>query len=405
MSLSDHIKKTKGKPFTAKQEPKGPLWKGPEEDGITFSLLSRFLVCRERFRVHAIEGLRPADGFNYRIEYGQMWHCCEEELARGGPPKWDNRSSSTAFFFPLRKYCQDLAMDYPMSREQIDHWMNVCAVQYPIYTDYWLKHKEVSERTPLLQEQVFDVPYKLPSGRTVRLRGKWDSVDLIGSKKSAGIYLQENKTKGDIKEEQLRRQLTFDLQTMMYLVAIYEGRYEKPLIEVIPKGSQILGVRYNVIRRPLSGGKGSIVRHKATKHKPEETKESFYSRLRDILFESPQDFFFRWRVEVSKADVEKFRRECLDPVLEQLCDWWEWVSFIRNHNPTNQEAVWDNDVTFGARPDDPKGGIHSSAIHWRHPFGVYNILDEGGSSDLDEYLSTGSEVGLERATTLFPELE
>lgn len=33
-----------------------------------------------------------------------------------------------------------------------------------------------------------------------------------------------------------------------------------------------------------------------------------------------------------------------------------------------------------------------------------NVLDEGGHSDLDEYLATGSTVGLRRVTDLFPEL-
>src|SRR4051794_6290554 len=63
----------------------GPLWKGPEEDGITFSLLSQFLVCRERFRVRVIEGLSAGGGFNHRIEYGSMWHTCEEALAAIAP--------------------------------------------------------------------------------------------------------------------------------------------------------------------------------------------------------------------------------------------------------------------------------------------------------------------------------
>ena len=53
-----------------------PLWEGPAgtgpNGGITFSLLSRFLVCRERFRVHAVLGLRPADDFNHRLEFGSM---------------------------------------------------------------------------------------------------------------------------------------------------------------------------------------------------------------------------------------------------------------------------------------------------------------------------------------------
>jgi hypothetical protein len=219
------------------------------------------------------------------------------------------------------------------------------------------------------------------------------------------VILQENKTKGDVREAQLRRQLRMDLQTMLYLVAlelfqVQPGQYRLGG-EGIPRGVRIGGVRYNVVRRPLSGGKGSIVRHKPMKSNPEgESKEDFFLRLRDIIAASPQDYFMRWDVGITPSDILKFRRECLDPILEQLCDWWEWVSGCYSKGLN----VWDNDVSMQCAPwsDSPS---HSSAIHWRHPFGVYDALNEGGSSDLDEYLETGSTVGLERARTLFPELE
>ncbi len=377
--LSDGIRKA----GIGSGERKGPLWKGPEVDGITFSLLSRFLVCRERFRLYAIEGLQPAPSFNHRIEYGSMWHVCEEALASGKSP-----ANTVDQWVPLQRYADFLCAKYPTAVDQIQHWYNVCRTQFPVYVDYWSRHPDVKARTPLLQEVAFSVPYKLPSGRTVRLRGKWDSVDLIGS----GIYLQENKTKGDIKESLIARQLTFDLQTMLYLVAldrwqedgINSGNFTNDYPELYYK---IRGVRYNVIRRPLSGGKGSIVQHKPTSKCPNgESAESFYSRLGDIIKEDPGYFFMRWQVEVGQADILKFRHQCLDPILEQLCDWWEQVStdaFIK----------------------EPHLADWSKIGHWRHPFGIYNVLDEGGASDVDSYLDTGSTVGLHRATTLFPELE
>lgn len=154
----------------------GPLWKGPEQDGITFSMLTRFLSCRERFRLYAIEGLRPVEQFNHRIEYGQMWHVCEEAVARDPLPP-DHMGSP--WFQALMVYCKELCRKFPLSQDQVDHWYNVCKVQFPLYVDYWSQHPDVINRVPLLQEQVFDVPYKLPSGRIVRLRGKWDSVDLV----------------------------------------------------------------------------------------------------------------------------------------------------------------------------------------------------------------------------------
>ena len=44
-------------------------------------------------------------------------------------------------------------------------------------------------------------------------------------------------------------------------------------------------------------------------------------------------------------------------------------------------------------------------FHWRHPYGVYNPLDEGRMGDLDEYLESGADLGLIRVENLFEELE
>jgi hypothetical protein len=361
---------------------RSPLWAGPcdsgPQGGITFSLLSRFISCRERFRIAVIEGLRPVDAFNHRIAFGSMWHVCEE--AHSSP---DRGPECQLWEVELQRAAQNLCRLYPMSQEQVDHWYNVIRVTFPLYVEYWAKHPDMIARRPLLSEQSFNVPHRLPSGRTVRLRGKWDSVDLVGEGKGTRVILQENKTKGDVREAQLRRQLRFDLQLGIYLVAL---RYTQ-MDSYEPWGRLAIGgVRYNVVRRPLSGGKGSIVRHKPTKSNPDgESKEAFFLRLRNIIAESPQDYFMRWDVGITPSDILKFRRECLDSILEQLCDWWE--------------AMQDCDGNY-FRPPAPHG-----YVHWRHPFGVFDALNEGGSSDLDEYLETGSTVGLERASTLFPELE
>lgn len=388
-------------PVTKRKE---PLWKGPMEDGVTFSMLSRFLVCRERFRIHVMEGLRPVPEFNHRIEYGHMWHVCEEALARE-PDNFEKVAvafGGNTWDVPLKAYCQQLCEVYPLQQEQIQHWYNVCKVQFPIYATYWRHNDYIIVREHLVQEQVFDVPYTLPDGRTVRLRGKFDSVDLIGGPNGPlGIYLGENKTKGDINEQQILRQLKFDLQTMLYLTVLVQdtGIDAIERVKMGKKGGKkppykksleaVKGVRYNVVRRPLSGGKGSIVRHKAKGSKPEETYEEYYERLRCIIFNEPDTYFMRWKVEVSSEDIFMFQARCLNPLLINLCDWYDAIV-----NGLTEYSLSDGDGNY----PNPDG------LHWQHPFGVRNILDEGGSSDLDEYLSTGSTVGLRSVDKLFTEL-
>ncbi len=354
-----------------------PLWKGPSgegpQGGVTFSLLSRFLNCRERFRLLVIEGLRSRDGFNHRIEYGSLWHAAEEAFASGGDPVES-----------VKGYARRLCKRYPADVEQIQHWVRVCLIQFPIYLNYWSAHPDVIDRVNLLSEVAFDVLYTLPSGKVVRLRGKRDNVDLIGRGKDQKIYLQENKTKGDINPNQLRRQLTFDLQTMIYLIALkteMDAGNPKWLSSPGWKDIPLGGIRYNVVRRPLAGGKYSIRQNKS------ESLGNFYSRLSGLIDSDPEFFFMRWKVEIGGKDIEVFRSQCLDPILEQLCDWWEYM-LARDAIIDSYSDVW----------------AFNKGIHWRHPYGIYNVLDEGGSTEYDEYLDHRSEIGLDRTTDLFPEL-
>lgn len=358
----------------------GPVWKGPEEDGITFSLLSRFLCCRERFRLLVVEGLKPAEHFNPRIEFGQMWHVCEEELAKTGG---EVGPANDDWCRALVEYCKGLCKKFPLEQEKIDHWYKLAKAMFPMYVDYWSKHPDVKDRSPLLQEQVFEVPYHLPSGRTVKLRGKFDSVDLVGKGKEAGIWLQENKTKSSIDTDRLSRQLRFDLQTMIYLVAYYElaKRPDRPkVLTNLDSKLRPQGVRYNVIRRPA---------HKSVDNAMKKLNE-------DLGTGRIGEWLARWKVDVSTEDVLKFRREHLDPVLEQLCDWWGWIKYClqENHDPFTPVDVGGEE-----------GRLYGLGLHWRHPFGVYNVLDEGGASDLDLYLEDGNETGLQRVEQLFGELK
>jgi hypothetical protein len=393
MNVAERLKKK-----SAEIVKSGPVWQGPEgegpQGGVTQSQIAKWLGCRERFRVRMIEGWRGRDQFQKAIEYGNMWHVCEEQIAtvseaeKGGVGK---PSYVVTWEQALKDYCKGLCVKYPTQVDEIDHWYRTCKTQFPHYVAYWAKHRDVEQRTPLMQEQVFDVPYELPSGRVVRLRGKFDSVDLIGKGKNAGIFLMENKTKGDVDRADLEKQLQWDLQTMVYLIALTSeleciGDVRSCMFGTGPGPAKVLGVRYNVIRRPFSGGKGGIQRKMVNKtNKVEETKDAFYKRLADDYFKpEPEYWFQRWKSEVYPADVKRFRDECLDPILEAMCWWYDWQVTGAPSNPTFY---------------DP------SSFHWRHPYGVMNRIDEGYGSDVDGYITDGSTVGLVKVTNLFPELQ
>lgn len=379
---------------------RGSVWRGPSDGGdrggVTFSLLNRYLSCKERFRLYVMEGLSPRPDFNHRLEFGNMWHVCEQAVSQFG---WDG---SRAWERLLGGYAGKLCTEYPRHQEQIDHWHNVCLVTFPVYVDYWSKHEHVVNRTPVEQEKPFCVQYDLPSGRKVYLRGKRDSVDLVRVPRGLSFWLQENKTKGDVREVVIKRQCGFDLQTMLYVTAMLGDQDILTKTKAAPFG----GVRYNVVRRPLSGGKGTITRKKGRQGKPlkrggfgksspEETWAEFYSRLGRVIRGSPSEFFFRWEVALTGRHVQKFRDECLNPLLENLLDDYEWWSFVRNE--ATLISVYDYELRNFHFPKH-------SARHFRLPFGLRNVLDDGGQSDLDEFLDGQGEYGLVRLDTVFPEL-
>lgn len=366
------------------------VWEGPSSNGpnggISQSMLAKFLQCREEFRIKYVLGLKPNEGFSHLLEYGNMWHLCEENMAKEPP----GTKVSDRWQKPLKAYVTELQTKYKTAQKEITKWYNCCLYQFPIYVNFWKKHPDTKGRTGLLQEEVFKIPYKLPSGRIVYLRGKFDGVDLIKDKKGSGIYLFETKTKGEVDPGALTQQLNFDMQTMMYLVTLekalkdadrYFGSHMVRYADLPVKG-----VRYNVIRRPLSGGKGSIKQKKIKGTM--ETTEAFYTRLQQYFIEDPEYWFIRFKVEVSQEDIENFKIQFLNPILEQLCDWWEYIG-------VQVPEIHGNDIWQ----------CKSQSIHYRHPFGVRNMIDERGRSDYQEYMATGNTIGLQRVTKLFGELQ
>lgn len=370
MPLKDKVKVNLLQPRTK------PLWDGPESNtdqgGVTFSLLSRFLVDRERFRVMVVNGLGVKEGFNHKLEFGNLWHCAEE---------WREGDWQSA----IRAYAQGLCKKYPTSVQDVDRWYKLCKAVFPIYVEFWEKRKDRTKRTNVFTERKFRVPYTLPSGRTVYLRGKWDGVDVVEEKGKKTLWNQENKTKSRIDQFQIERQLNMDLQTMIYLIGLSHDTGIEELESIKGWNGKkfavpVAGVRYNVVRRS---------EHRVGK---KETVDGFVQRVAEQVAEEATEWFMRWDVTVPTSDIERFCHRSLNPILEGLCDWWNWVN--RGTDP------FDNYTDTNSAREL----LGHNSIHFQMPYGVWNPLLEGAPTDLDEYLRTGSTVGLEQKTDLFPEL-
>lgn len=350
------------------------LWKGPTEDGITFSMLSKFLVCKERFRLKYICGITEPLDFDYAIFYGSMWHEAEEAYYGG-------KSWKTAII----KYSHKLLGEFPTSDEEIDKMFNLCKRQFEVYIKHY--KTEDGNRKPVLEEYTFKIAYEVPLGgknsRTIYLRGK---MDRCYAKNRKFLYLQENKTKGFVDQEAIASTIHSNLQTSLYNYCLrsvlkdQQSKNQKPILPPppafckLPSTAKVEGVLYNVIRRPLSE------RH-ALRQRKSESLTQFYDRVRDKIAEKPHEHFYRYPVPILTSQLKKFEQEILLPKLTEVVLWFDWI-----------KQNWKN-------PFAPGNFIHSKT-----PWGVYNSMFGGFRGDYYDLLARGRTSQLIPVDGLFTEL-
>lgn len=301
-----------------------------------------------------------------------MFHTCEESHLK----KIDWKRA-------LFDYRDKLRSEYPGHDKDIIKWAEICKAQFPVYLNHWQSHYTTTGfKSCGMDEHEFRFNYTLPSGDVVVLRGKIDSVKI--RKKTGHLWVQENKTKGEIDELGISSTVDQNLQTVIYHLALRDLLEHEPeefadtLLSGPPEGTI-----YNVIRRPLSD------RYSIRKRK-RDTDREFYLRIAAQVREKRNYFFHRWPVEISSKKIKWFQRHILDPILEQLNHWWLSIK----NNPLDPWNLYLKDGTL----------VGPNPLHFRSPFGVFNPLGSGFRGDYFNLFTKGSQSGLVKVDNLFPEL-
>jgi hypothetical protein len=269
--------------------PKWDLYK----DGVSQSLLAKFINCRERFRLYAVEGLRPTDR-KEAMEFGTIFHKALEYHAQ--------KMTTSQINTKLMKWAKD--------NPKVDKALcRIATAILPHYIDEWKEEK----LEYVASEEIFDVPYIASNGKTVRLRGRRDEMFV----RNGLLWLQENKTKTNIDEDKIMACLPEDLQTMLY---VYTAG-----IDYHPR--KMGGVLYNVIRKP------------SLKQGAKETESQFLKRISDDCADRRDHYFKRYDVELTQNDIDSFMDQILDPHITALVEWWESVK----HNPFDPWRLQDGE--------------------------------------------------------------
>ena len=355
------------------------------KDGVTFSLLSKFLVCRHRFWLRTVQGFRDDKGFDYKIEFGNLMHVGYEFVDQG----LDVVNAKMAEYG--EKLGRLYPADYTNETKAIRWWVRVAQMMFPIYHDF---HKD-KQRSYVFQERVFRVPTKLPSGRTIDLRGKWDGGRILTHARKDYLWLQENKNKGTVDAEGLTNSLMNDLQTQIYANTF--TRWLKTSKEPWAK-KPFSGVLYNVVKRPI--GDWHAIRQKVN-----ETPEEFADRIFDgdhasAVRKYPDKSFFRWNIGLDDGDIRRFERMTLFPILEDLCDWWDSIK-------ANPADPWYTLIQRNPETEAPGLCLPERVPNMKHclrPHGVYDAMYDGLRGDFDGFLTRGSMAGIAVTDNMFPEL-
>ena len=167
-----------------------PMW--TLEKGVSYSLLSRFINCRERFRLYAVEGVREESSSRGSMDFGTYFHELLELHA-----KYPNLSANAV----IQKAKKHPERTLKIQAETV--FFAYCA---------WYSENRYSYHD---QECEFKINYKLPNGKNIRLVGKSD--EIINSPNNDGtLWIQENKTKENINEYKIESSIPWDLQSLMY---------------------------------------------------------------------------------------------------------------------------------------------------------------------------------------------
>lgn len=349
-----HIDKLQRRQSRTDPRSRSPVW-DLYRDGVTFTFLSNFLVDRERTRLNYVEGLTPVGRMASPLEFGELFHLCLENAASGFP---EDPFKLIANYERQRRISESLDPDELV---ELARMCGVVAVTFDAYYKKWFKLD--ANKSYVFREQVFDVPYKIPTGAVIRLRGRWDAVfEEPGKDGQIELWLMENKTKGEIDPDYIQTTLHMDLQTMLYVFTLQKF-LNRP----------VHGVLYNVVRRSqLRQGRS-------------ESLAAFLDRLKSDIEQRPDWYFYRWKVHILQEDVERWRRQVLDPLLEQVVMWWESIK-------SDPFDPWT----------DSEGKVNPH--HFLRPLGVYDPIAAGRFGEYFDVLIRGVRSGYTVRKEPFPEL-
>ena len=310
----------------------------PTVHGLSYSCLNLWLQDRFACEVSYIQNLEAVESWNYQMKYGNLIQAGIEGFIKTGTMKGGFRFIQVEYQSQVDYY--GMNKDITWWAKLAEHTLSAFVQRYKTDHQYPLSLIEKSEEN--LRAEI-----TLPSsGRTVILNmyldGEW----------SEGIM--ENKVRGKWNPEAIAREIKWDLQYNIYVIAKY-----------LTSGIVPSKVWYQHILRPGSFG------YRGPKKRKTDTPDSHMGRIVAHMKENPDTYFYRFIGRPSLSDIERFSHACLYPMLEGFLDWYEHVTA-------------------------PDRDLRENHVDWIQPYGLYNPFVMGTEERFRTYRLTGSPIGLRK---------
>lgn len=320
------IKRIKSKlaVIAEKEQPKWNLYK----DGLTQSFINSFLQCKETTRLRYIENWRPKKKSPW-FEFGTLFHYCIEQAFKD-QAKYDYPNDLPLGACPNKGHVSKWIEKYNTEVKNPNEFLDSEEIEYseiiyalaekmlPIY--FQLRVNDFKNKI-IFNETEFDLIARWRSENScIRLRGK---IDLGWIEPEDDFWLLDTKCLSVIQPETIAGIMPFDIQCMFYLLAAYQLGHN-------PKG-----IKYNIIRRP---------QHRKRK---DESISSFTDRIMEDVVDNPAHFFLRLSMSISKEEVEKWKNEPLNEIIDEIVVW-QTNNFKSYVNPNSLQTKYGKSQYFNA---------------------------------------------------------
>lgn len=274
---------------------KDPIWKGPSVDGVTQSLMTKFLQCPYEFYMGAIMGLRRKD-VDPNLIWGDAFHIgLEHYLEKGNKPLAQLLASQR-----LKELEAETGIKVAYGQQTVAKMLEIYDPGY--FNDY----PEIKTEISLDSERDY-------RGLKIKFRGK---TDVLGANSKEEI-IGDHKAKGKFLDVQsLMRETTHNLQVNLYCDIC-----------------DVYTFIYDVVRIPLT----------QYRYPPRKVKEKLPNYIERVFTErsnidmypierNKRAWFSQWIIRKTKDEVQACMNRTILPIAYRMQLWFDHVM---KHGPNS----------------------------------------------------------------------